>query len=359
MTIFGVDVANYQKGLKVTQLKDQGYGFLIAKATEGRGVKDPSYRRFLAEAKAAGVPFAAYHFLRSDSSIAAQVANLAAQIGDKSVPVMIDCEVAGASRPTLAMCKAFRTACAAKGIRVSMLYLPRFWWQQIGRPSLEGWTLVQALYGNNPTGYGSATYPGDRSTRWAPMGGVTPTILQFGSNGRIDGYPGRVDVDAYRGTRDQLLASRLFQTWGKAPTAPTPIPAPPVEAEEIVVDDEHPLVKLGDFRAVEGKWTTFATDYIAAKDGVKYLLSVQTRHAPGQRLQTRAARLGWGADAASNTEVDGTFYTDEEARPYEHSHTYGGHPINGGGPIAFQVRAHGSETVPTLIAKVTPIVVAK
>lgn len=99
------------------------------------------------------------------------------------------------------------------------------------------------------------------------------------------------------------------------------------------------------------------TDYIAAKDGMKYLHSVQTRHGPGQRLQTRVARLGWGAEAAANTGVDGTFYTDEEARPYEHSHTYGGHPINGGGPIASQVRAHGLETVPTLIAKATPVAV--
>lgn len=126
MTLYGVDVANYQKGLKTSLLQQQGYSFLIAKATEGQGVKDGSYKRFLDDARRLKIPFAAYHFLRSDSSISAQANNLAAQITDRSVPVMIDCEVAGSSRPTLTMCKAFRSACEHRGIRVSMLYLPRF-----------------------------------------------------------------------------------------------------------------------------------------------------------------------------------------------------------------------------------------
>ena len=317
MTLYGIDVANYQKGLKTAYVTGQGYSFMIAKATEGRGVKDPSYKRFLGDAKARQLPFAAYHFLRSDSTIAAQVSNLAAQITDKSVPVMIDCEVAGASRPTLAMCEAFAEGCKAKGIRVSMLYLPRFWWQQIGKPSLKDWNLVQALYGNNPTGYASATYPGDNSPRWAPMGGVTPSILQFGSNGKIDGYSGRVDVDAFRGTRDELHASKLFQNWIKA-SSNEPASVKVMHYDNIKVETRQtiPLNTWTDIDLGDLDWVTppvgsndwwvqvhlhLGTLVGASRNDLRYIKGRWARYAPG------------GADA--NKEGLDTHGTDTKAIP--------------------------------------------
>jgi hypothetical protein len=44
------------------------------------------------------------------------------------------------------------------------------------------------------------------------------TLLQFGSNGVIDGYAGPVDLDAYRGTLAQLAASGLFKDWSAVTT---------------------------------------------------------------------------------------------------------------------------------------------
>src|SRR5437764_15359986 len=101
-TTFGIDICHFQAGLQLANVKHTGYECVIAKATEGRSYRDPSFPSFRDQAKSAGLLFAAYHFLRSDVAIADQAANLAHWIGDKSIPVAIDCEPTGSgwtSRP--------------------------------------------------------------------------------------------------------------------------------------------------------------------------------------------------------------------------------------------------------------------
>jgi lysozyme len=191
-------------------VKANGYQFVAAKCTEGQATVDAQYANYRAQAAGNGLLFAAYHFLRSDSSASAQAFNLTSHIGDKNIPVMIDCEASVGSQPDLAKCVAFRDELQQRGVRVSLLYLPHSWWQQIGSPSLATWTVVNANYGVNPAGTGTDLYPGDGSARWDAYGGRTPALLQFGSKCRIDGYPGDLDVDAWRGTLDELKAARLF-----------------------------------------------------------------------------------------------------------------------------------------------------
>lgn len=230
MTVFGIDVSHYQATLHLSNVKAQGFEFVAAKCTEGAGYADPAYDSYRRQADALGLLFCAYHFLRSDASATAQAENLAKHIGDKSIPVMIDCEPSGDSKPTLRHATAFKNACAKRGVQVSLLYFPHFWWDETGRPSLQGWALWQASYGTNPAGYASKVYPGDHSTRWSSQGGVVPGILQFGSLGKIDGFKGTVDVDAFRGTRAQLAAKHWFKDFGEdhqPNTNKTPQPAVP------------------------------------------------------------------------------------------------------------------------------------
>jgi GH25 family lysozyme M1 (1,4-beta-N-acetylmuramidase) len=194
--------------LSLASLKAQGYQFVVAKCTEGQATVDAQYDNFRAQANHAGLLFAAYHFLHSDSPASAQAYNLASHIGDKNIPVMIDCEKGGGAN--LAKCVAFRDELQQRGIRVSLLYLPHSWWQQIGEPSLATWTVVNANYGDNPVGTAIDLYLSDKSTQWDAYGGRTPALLQFGSKCRIDGYPGDLDVNAWRGSLDELKAARLF-----------------------------------------------------------------------------------------------------------------------------------------------------
>lgn len=209
---FGVDISAYQRGLPVERLRSEGYTFVIAKATEGAGYQDPCYPHFRDAALGSGLLFAAYHLLRSDSSAPSQARNIAAWVGDRRIPLMIDVEPSGPSRPTLAQAIDFTRACQQLGLRLTMLYLNLSYWRELGRPSLPGsFALVRPDYGANPAGYGSVIYPGDDSPRWAGFGGDTVSILQCGSRGRLSCYPGKdVDIDVFRGTPQQLSTSGVF-----------------------------------------------------------------------------------------------------------------------------------------------------
>lgn len=214
MTVFGIDISHFQHGLDLARVKQEGYSFVAVKATEGRTVRDADWPAFRDAARAAGLYLAAYHFLRSDSTAAQQAANLAAHLGDTTIPVMIDAETGtGGSAPDLAMITSFKTECESRGLRVTLLYLPPWYWEQIGRPSLAAvdLALVASRYGTDPVGFGSVVYPGDTSDRWNGYGGRDVTILQFGSKVTVAGQ--RVDGDAYRGAEADLAQ------WFLAPAA--------------------------------------------------------------------------------------------------------------------------------------------
>ncbi|QAA22423.1 glycoside hydrolase family 25 protein [Sporolactobacillus terrae] len=69
--IKGVDVARYQGDIDFKKVKDAGYKFMIAKATEGSEagsrIVDPYFKKNIAGAKAAGLAVHAYHFFRGVS----------------------------------------------------------------------------------------------------------------------------------------------------------------------------------------------------------------------------------------------------------------------------------------------------
>lgn len=63
----GIDISHHQAGrLDLKSAKAKGLKWLYHKATEGLTVKDANYGKRRAEAKAAGIPFGAYHFARPD-----------------------------------------------------------------------------------------------------------------------------------------------------------------------------------------------------------------------------------------------------------------------------------------------------
>jgi GH25 family lysozyme M1 (1,4-beta-N-acetylmuramidase) len=221
MTTYGLDVSHFQSGLSLHTAARNGYQFVFLKATEGATYKDASFGHFLAQAQDAKMLTGAYHFLHSSatSSVSAQVANYVAAVPDKSIPVAIDCEPTGASRPTIADASAFRAGLVAHGYKVSLGYFPSWYVAELGNPNLRGFTLWESKYGTDTVGSAHALYPGDTSSRWADIGGAKVGILQFASRDRIPGYGGDVDADAYRGTRAQLAATGWFRDYA-APVKP-------------------------------------------------------------------------------------------------------------------------------------------
>lgn len=215
MTLYGIDVSHYQSGLDLRTARDQGYSFVMAKVTEGTGFYDSAYTKFRDAAKAEGLLFAAYHYLRSDSDPDKQAAWCASKLGDKTIPVMVDMESgSNGSTPKMAHCTAFVKGLAARGVRATLLYLPEWFWKSIGSPPIPTTPyLVSSKYGTNATGYAASIYPGNDSSRWSAYGGRTPLILQFGSKGKYSGYSGNVDVNAFRGTIADLRRYNVFKDW--------------------------------------------------------------------------------------------------------------------------------------------------
>ena len=227
MTVLGLDVSDNQAGLDLNRAFDQGYEFVTARCVIGN-YRDTRYPTFRDVAKARGKLFAAYVFPHTDVPWSTHAALTKEWIGDPSIPIMLDTEpdpAHGSRPPTLADCQALTAALRAEGLKVASFYSYDYFARTLGAVASLGLALVMANYGTNASGYGSALYPGDTSPRWGPYVEGPVTLLQFGSNGVIDGYAGRVDLDAYRGTLAQLKATGLFTDWSDVALTPQEIAA--------------------------------------------------------------------------------------------------------------------------------------
>lgn len=219
MTIFGVDVSEFQDGISLAQAKREGISFAIIRTTDGT-YRDRCYRSHLDDAESAGLLTAAYHYLRNPTegtSIAQQVQASLDVMGDAPRPIWLDCETD--ADLTAAHIREAKQTFEARGVRVLGVYSYVPWWEGRtigGEPdSNEFGALWVAAYGTNPAGAPSAIYRGDTHAQWSyPLGNQLPAIWQFGSNAQVAGYS--VDINAYRGSVDDLRA--LFYPGAPAPT---------------------------------------------------------------------------------------------------------------------------------------------
>ncbi|ACU71738.1 glycoside hydrolase family 25 [Catenulispora acidiphila DSM 44928] len=241
MTIFGPDISSFQSGLVLSRLADAA--FVLAKTTEGTYYTDADYQAWRAQAAALRRPFAWYHFLSGEDAHA-QAAHTLANVGDVLLPGMLDAEPAGKFSPTLKQILAYIDAAHDAGLNLRLLYLPRWFWQQLGSPSLSGVadrgvSLVSSAY---PGGSGgpAAIYPGDGAAGWKPYGEMTPLIYQF-TNKASDGGQ-QLDYNAYKGTAAQLVADLK----PPAPATVTPPPSTPTPASTDPRDDTMPAFATGE-----------------------------------------------------------------------------------------------------------------
>jgi lysozyme len=61
VTLYGIDVASFQTGLNLAEVKAESLDFIIAKATQGSGYVDPSWTSFRDGAIANDLILIAYH----------------------------------------------------------------------------------------------------------------------------------------------------------------------------------------------------------------------------------------------------------------------------------------------------------
>lgn len=203
MVMFGLDISHHQDaGLDLARCKREGISFVFLKATEGSGFVDSEFATNLAEARRAGLHVAAYHYVKGNVSASAQVAHIS-RVVPKNVPVIPDTEAGGGWLP---LTRELVTKLRAVGYRVPLLYLPRWYWQQIGSPSLTGLPpLWSSRYPDNVQGSIRDEWADVPDSYWAGYGGLPVAVLQFTSSARIAGYA-PIDANAYRGTAAQLAA---------------------------------------------------------------------------------------------------------------------------------------------------------
>jgi hypothetical protein len=203
MVTFGLDISHHQDlGLDLAQCRREGIEFVFIKATEGGSFIDPEFGANLAEARTAGLLVAAYHYVRSNASAAAQVANVVRAI-PRDVPVIPDVE---ANSGGIALVRDVVTKLRAAGYSVPLSYVPRWYWQQIGSPSLAGLPpLWSSRYPDNVVGSIADEWADVPATYWNGYGGLNVAILQFTSSARIAGHQ-PLDANAFRGTRAELAA---------------------------------------------------------------------------------------------------------------------------------------------------------
>lgn len=286
--VFGVDLSNYQANLDMSVLNDQGYSFVIAKVTEGAGYASPAYGKQLDMSHKENLLFGAYHFLHSDSPASAQANNTKRHIGDAHIPVVIDCEPAGASKPTLSHAFDYTHACQDLGLTVTILYYPWFWWSQTGRPSFpDSYGFWQALYGPNNVDYGLNLYPGNTDSRWNQMGGTEPDILQFGSKVKIDqpnSHAVTLDANAFRGSLQDLKDANFLYDWQNTPKPPpTPRPKPKPHINETYVVIRKWPSKLSTLSGIADQFHVSVNSIMHLNPNIKDKDKIY----PGQKLRVK------------------------------------------------------------------------
>lgn len=200
--IHGVDISNYQSGLKdFGALKSGGFDFAIILATDGAAFRNPDFGRQLAGCRAAGLLTAAYHYVRSGPT-APQIDNIR-QVVPRGTPVIPDVEDGSGD---LAHARSMIDALRAAGYRVPLLYLPNWYWSgHLGLPNLSGlpslWASWYPDYKTRPKEQAASLVP---PAVWQGYGGRPVSITQYTSSGRVPGYSGAVDMNVFRGTRQEL-----------------------------------------------------------------------------------------------------------------------------------------------------------
>lgn len=209
MTIFYPDISSAQGGVST-----KGASAICVKATEGTNYTNPDYKRAMNDANAHGVFNFAYHFMHAGN--AGAQARYCHSVVNKT-PLMLDVEPSTlGGNPTVADAEAFVEAFRNAGGVIHLVYLPRWWWQELGSPSLSGLKsrglrIVSSAYPTN--GYS------EHGTGWDAYGGMTPTVWQYTASGRFNGE--QVDLNAFKGTVAELES--IVRT-GKMPPKPPPGP---------------------------------------------------------------------------------------------------------------------------------------
>ena len=224
MATFGVDVSVYQGPIDWATVAKSPIGFAICRATIGH-IKDATYARNVAGAKAAGLIPGAYHFLYQGNA-ASQAHAFIDTVGDPTgLLTVVDVESNAGSSPQIDDVRAFaHEVGVAWGDHPLIVYTGAWYWRgHMGNPQgSDIGPLWHSRYVDpSPPGLLNVLFSEVTPDFWTPgIGGWDKaTLIQFSSSGFVRGIAGRVDLNAYQGTLAELTA--LTQEVGVTPLSIT------------------------------------------------------------------------------------------------------------------------------------------
>ena len=228
-SLFGIDVSEHQNGMSLKTAKEQGIDFAILRLCDGT-YRDKTFRSHLDDAERAGLLVSTYWYLRAPSegtTIAQQVDVIDQQMGGRrDLSVWIDVESVDVQHRKLLSGSdvwAAKRELESRGYTVAGIYSGAWYWEQMpgGEPSMEGLGALWVSHYGKRNAYGpyrdiyTAEGASDHVGWGYPLGDKLPDILQLGSNGAVAGR--YVDVNAFRGTREELAAILNGNTTRKEP----------------------------------------------------------------------------------------------------------------------------------------------
>ncbi|MEP1208608.1 MAG: GH25 family lysozyme [Rhizobiaceae bacterium] len=196
--VHGIDISRYNTDIDWRRTKKEGVAFAFIKATEGKDDVDPSFKNSWRSAKRVGIPRSAYHFYYFCATPEAQANNYIRNVpkSDSGLPPILDVEW-NPDSPT----------CTKRPPASTVV-------NRLGR-----WLRkIEAHYGQKPiiyttpdfyeANFASGALPGYqywlRSVKAEPkyIYGKRPWVFwQYTGTGKIPGIKGKVDINAYRGSR--------------------------------------------------------------------------------------------------------------------------------------------------------------
>src|SRR6516225_2895282 len=225
--IQGIDVSKFQGDIDWNAVANSGVKFAWIKATEGGDRVDARFQANWEGAKAAGIPHGAYHFVYwcRPPLEEIQIFEENAPVEDDALPPVLDAE----ATPTSPTCHRHLTQ---EGAITDMQIMLQEMERHYGKRPIIYTTVdfYQAILSDGAL----MEYPiWVRSTKHHPavkFGSRAWHFWQYQSDGRVPGIGGKVDKDAFYGTKkqwDAFLKEPGVRPVQTGAAGPAPAPAPP------------------------------------------------------------------------------------------------------------------------------------
>lgn len=222
--LYGVDIhARYQGGIDLALLKRQGYTFMCTKASEGTSIPSAGglssagfaarMLEWVAEARRLGMVPGLYHWLKAgNAKYQAQFFHALVERagGPAGMLIQLDCEDNATYPDVVEWADEWKRLTGGHPI---LLYTGKWWWAPRG---WDGNRITPLLWDSHYLTADTDTIPDDPAafagrvpaSWWTPGYGnwSAATILQFTSQGDAGSLGNNVDLNAFRGTREQLIA---------------------------------------------------------------------------------------------------------------------------------------------------------